>query len=282
MFKFGFSNEEENGNNYEEKTEKLTWFAVSEIPVTEKNISKEFDPDDSININISDVNLRLLNLDKTVLKLDSDKHDNIIKAESQHSDLIPAIYEGGLKIWECSYDLGKYLISNNIDFENKKVLDLGCGAGVLGIIALLKGAIVHFQDYNTDVIELMTIPNVLLNLNDRNSINDRTKFYSGDWGEFTKYFNDKNSNEKYDIILTSETIYNSENHKKLYQVFENLLNDDGIVYLAGKTFYFGVGGGMRQFENIINEEKKFDIKNIWKSQNGVQREIMKLVKHQYS
>lgn len=75
----------------------------------------------------------------------------------------------------------------------------------------------------------MTIPNVLLNLNDRNSIKDRTKFYSGDWGEFTKYFNDKTTNEKYDIILTSETIYNSENHKKLCQVFENLLDDNGVM-----------------------------------------------------
>lgn len=279
MFKFGFSNEEDS-DNHEEETEKLTWFTASEIFVTEKNISKEFDPDDIIIINICEVNLRLLSLDKTVSKLDVVKHNNIIKAESQHSDLLPAIYEGGLKVWECSYDLGNYLISNNIDFENKKVLDLGCGAGVLGIIALLKGAIVHFQDYNTDVIELMTIPNVLLNLDDKNSIKNKTKFYSGDWEEFTKYFNNKNTNEKYDIILSSETIYNSENHKKLYQVFKNLLNDNGIVYLAGKTFYFGVGGGMRQFENIVNEEKKFNIKNIWKSENGVQREIMKLTKHQ--
>lgn len=89
----------EDGDNYEEKTGKLTWFAASEIFVTTKMISKEVDPDESININISDINLRLLNLDKTVLKLESDKHDNIIKAESQHSDLIPAIYEGILFIF---------------------------------------------------------------------------------------------------------------------------------------------------------------------------------------
>lgn len=35
----------------------------------------------------------------------------------------------------------------NESFNNKSVLDLGCGAGVLGIVALLKGGSVTFQDY---------------------------------------------------------------------------------------------------------------------------------------
>lgn len=56
-------------------------------------------------------------------------------------------YQGGLKVWECSYDLGEYILSKDIPLKNLRVLDLGCGAGILGIIALLRGAIVHFQDY---------------------------------------------------------------------------------------------------------------------------------------
>lgn len=31
--------------------------------------------------------------------------------------------------------------------SNKYVLDLGCGAGILGILALKAGAYVHFSDY---------------------------------------------------------------------------------------------------------------------------------------
>lgn len=30
---------------------------------------------------------------------------------------------------------------------NQQVLDLGCGAGILGILALKAGATVHFSDY---------------------------------------------------------------------------------------------------------------------------------------
>lgn len=33
------------------------------------------------------------------------------------------------------------------EFRECNVLDLGCGAGILGILALQNGASVHFQDY---------------------------------------------------------------------------------------------------------------------------------------
>lgn len=55
--------------------------------------------------------------------------------------------QGGLKIWECTYDLLEYIIQENIKLETKLVLDLGCGVGIIGLIALLKGSFVHFQDY---------------------------------------------------------------------------------------------------------------------------------------
>lgn len=75
----------------------------------------------------------------------------IAEVEQKHSDLIIAKYEGGLKIWECTDDLALF-IDNSGGIRDKLkdslVLDLGCGSGVLGIIALECGAAaVHFQDY---------------------------------------------------------------------------------------------------------------------------------------
>ncbi|CAG7726628.1 unnamed protein product, partial [Allacma fusca] len=65
------------------------------------------------------------------------------------SDLIPGVYEGGFKMWECTSDLVKYLESNSdvVINDNTKVLDLGCGSGVLGLYALSRGGLVDFQDY---------------------------------------------------------------------------------------------------------------------------------------
>lgn len=39
-----------------------------------------------------------------------------------------------------------------IDFTGKQILDLGCGTGLLGILAMYLGAkSVHFQDYVSEV-----------------------------------------------------------------------------------------------------------------------------------
>ena len=35
-----------------------------------------------------------------------------------------------MKIWECSLDLVKYLSETVADLHGKKVLELGCGAGL--------------------------------------------------------------------------------------------------------------------------------------------------------
>lgn len=83
---------------------------------------------------------------------------------------------------------------------------------------------------NTEVIQLVTIPNVLLNLTERSSIKNKAEFYAGDWAAFNELSADKYSvdNEKYDIILSSETIYNPDNHKKLLEIFKQLLKAKGV------------------------------------------------------
>lgn len=83
----------------------------------------------------------------------------IDRQHNSHSDLITGIYEGGGKVWECSQDLGDFLTQSKGDdgsvvssifdtFKDAKILDLGCGPGVIGILALHgKAKTVHFQDY---------------------------------------------------------------------------------------------------------------------------------------
>ncbi|KAJ4470593.1 hypothetical protein C8J55DRAFT_563921 [Lentinula edodes] len=92
------------------------------------------------------------------------------------SDLVPGVYEGGMKTWECSLDLVDYLHASlkDGDLEGKRVLELGCGTGIPSLYLLqkifsspstesaLERSAIHFQDYNPSALELVTFPNVLL------------------------------------------------------------------------------------------------------------------------
>lgn len=207
---------------------------------------------------------------------------DIKKSEESHSDLIAGVYEGGAKIWECTDDLLLYL-SKTFDethWMNKRVLDLGCGSGLLGIYALKSGAKVDFQDYNKDVLEKITMPNVLLNYKDTltddekiNLLQTESNFYAGDWSHFADLTQDL---EKYDVILTSETIYNIENQQKLLDTFKNRLKPDGKVLIAAKSHYFGVGGGLEQFVDVVKCGKVFESNELWLADENLKRGIIEL------
>lgn len=65
---------------------------------------------------------------------------------------------GGFKLWECAIDLAQYLCKEysldklvtsktdpSFELVGKRILELGCGQGLPGIVPLLAGAEVHFQ-----------------------------------------------------------------------------------------------------------------------------------------
>ncbi|KAM0854079.1 hypothetical protein ACQ4PT_050648 [Festuca glaucescens] len=196
----------------------------------------------------------------------------------KNSDLVPGKYEGGLKLWEGSLDLVKTLNSDikavRLLVEGKQVLELGCGHGLPGIFAGLKGAgLVHFQDFNAEVLRCLTIPNVKANLFKESSqgicTSQSVGFYAGDWSEIDKLLlcgdavHDKTTNHHtenegssgYDIILMAETVYALDSLPSLYRLIKKCLRyPGGVVYMAGKKHYFGVGGGTRQFLRLVTED----------------------------
>lgn len=185
-----------------------------------------------------------------------------------NSDLIPGTYEGGLKLWECTLDLLEYLSKNSLFFNGKSVLDLGCGTGLLGIFTLIAGAQnVDFQDFNKEVLYNATMNNVLLNCKKKANV---CKYYSGDWKSFTEY-----NEDTYDLILTSETIYNANNYLKLIKLFEKKLKPSGRILLIAKNYYFGVGGSITEFLNVLKSSKmSSDV--VWTSTDGVKKTLLNI------
>ncbi|KAM7489121.1 hypothetical protein LguiB_026605 [Lonicera macranthoides] len=194
-----------------------------------------------------------------------------------NSDLVPGKYEGGLKLWEGSLDLVRTLCSEvedgHLSFSGKRVLELGCGHGLPGIFACLKGAaVMHFQDFNAEVLQCLTIPNVDANLKKNSqSLNpDATeiRFFAGDWSEVHQILShlqrvEKDSNcssevdpsTGYDIILMAETVYSISALPILYGLVKKCMSrPDGVVYMAAKKHYFGVGGGSRRFLSVVEKD----------------------------
>ena len=218
--------------------------------------------------------------------------------DSMHSDLIPDVYEGGMKIWECAYDLVNYLaMENSIPMHGRRILELGCGVGLPGILALMCGAdYVHFHDYNHQVLNCLTIPSVLANFEIgqpglktglthhttvQTELESRTKFYFGDWLDFAMSHN-SSGGIPYDIILTSETIYSISSQPKLLTTLKKLTNQnsrDSVVVMAAKMNYFGVGGSVAMFQDLVAKDGHFELKIVKRIESSVPRVIMLLTPH---
>lgn len=125
------------------------------------------------------------------------------------------------------------------------------------------------------MLETFTIPNVVLSCEEREKPEEFSKcaFYSGDWNSFQEL---TSNDAKYDTILTSETIYNPENYQKLLDFFKSRLTSDGKVYLSAKSYYFGVSGNVLDFCKLLESDGSFSHESLWKSTEGVQREVLLL------
>ena len=91
--------------------------------------------------------LGLIHLSGEEVEIDLKREEKLFdSSESGASDLLPGIYEGGLKIWECAVDLARLLEQEEID--GKCVLELGCGAGKIEpVIPEVKYPVIHpFMD----------------------------------------------------------------------------------------------------------------------------------------
>lgn len=267
----------------------------------EHNIPKDGSKvlENKVVVSLPGISFANISVVETTFPADSTGEDIVTKSISSHSDLITGVYEGGLKIWECTFDLMDYLLEADIPFAQKSVLDLGCGAGLLGILALKRHAQeVHFQDYNSSVIEEITVPNVLANCAHKGDdvggntelclkqssekdigqdLLSKCKFFSGEWSAFSKLLNSEKPLAKYDFILTSETIYNPNYYEALHDTLSNLLGINGCVLLASKAHYFGCGGGLLLFTKLVEEKNIFKTRTVKVIEKGLNRFIIELV-----
>ncbi|KAH0834708.1 hypothetical protein J3R83DRAFT_10255 [Lanmaoa asiatica] len=82
----------------------------------------------------------------------------------------------------------------------------------------------------------------------RTSLHDhrlRLRFFSGSWDTFDL----RRTGGPYHLVLTSETIYHPNSLPSLVRVMRDACSGghEYLCLVAGKTVYFGVGGGIAEF-----------------------------------
>ena len=270
------------------------------LPLPKKSLTLQYVTSDTLQLHLDrgkssehDSNLKSGTDESVLSRLGSELGPLLGSTDSLHSDLIPAVYEGGMKVWECAYDLVDYLASGDSPpLSGLRILELGCGIGLPGIFSLLTGAkMVHFHDYNREVLSCLTIPSALASfVSGRpelksgqtrqtgflDQLADKTKFYYGDWADFVTS-HCESGESPYDIILTSETIYSPSSQPKLLQALKKLTNQStGLVVMAAKVHYFGVGGSVAMFSDLVASDGHFELSVVENIKDTVPRVILLL------
>ncbi|KAF1317638.1 hypothetical protein FI667_g14681, partial [Globisporangium splendens] len=201
------------------------------------------------------------------------------------SDLQAGVYEGGFKLWECAVDLVKYvellLRANDTTTGHplfcmpSKVMELGCADHVV------------FMDYNKEVLELTTCPNVLRNAGGDASIYAKASFYAGAWASVSEYMQDmegqSHEETQYDLILTAETIYTEAVTIELYEMIKRHLRQDpaSMALVSAKKYYFGTNGSMQHFLDVVQSEGIFKTGIVWEERD-YRSNIREIVKVTYA
>ncbi|XP_068171987.1 EEF1A lysine methyltransferase 3-like [Antennarius striatus] len=130
-------------------------------------------------------------------------------------------------VWDAALQLCRYLEEQPVDLGGKRVIELGAGTGVVGILSARLGAIVTLTDLPLALRQLQT------------NVSNNTPF-SGwptspptvlplSWGE-----DHSNFSSDWDLVLCADIIYLPETYPLLMETLAHLCKNGAVVYLSSK------------------------------------------------
>ncbi|KAI4259688.1 MAG: hypothetical protein LQ352_000621 [Teloschistes flavicans] len=207
-------------------------------------------------------------------------------------DVVPEVYEGGLKTWEGSFDLACF-IGTHIGVFSEYML--GCGTALPSLTLLyhlLSTPSVDnpprrtfvFGDLNPAVIDLATLPNLILTYatqdgliplhpcdldiepslisSFQNALKERNidlQAVVGTWSSDYASLALRDNSAGRVLILAAETIYSLSSARAFTKTVVDIMRlgkergETVEALVAAKKVYFGVGGGVDEFSKELNE-----------------------------
>jgi 2-polyprenyl-3-methyl-5-hydroxy-6-metoxy-1,4-benzoquinol methylase len=121
------------------------------------------------------------------------------------------------KVWEASWVLADFIAGLPAD-PGKRFIEIGCGLGLVGVVAASFGHKVVMTEHNAEALEFARANAELNHCSD-------VEIIDLDWYSPSLY-------GRFDYILGSEVVYHEKDFEPLKNLFERLLNPDGEVILC--------------------------------------------------
>ncbi|XP_044533735.1 EEF1A lysine methyltransferase 3 [Gracilinanus agilis] len=126
-------------------------------------------------------------------------------------------------VWDAALSLCSYFERKNLDFRGKKVIELGAGTGIVGILAALQGGDVTITDLPLALEQIQG--NVQANV----PVGGRAQVRALAWGLDQGVFPGD-----YDLVLGADIVYLEPTFPLLLGTLRHLCGPNGTIYLASK------------------------------------------------
>jgi predicted nicotinamide N-methyase len=120
-------------------------------------------------------------------------------------------------LWTGALTLARY-IEKEVECQDSQILDLGCGLGLTGIVAALKGGRVTFADKEADALAFATV----------NAQMNNCPLFEAKLLDFTQAVID----QQFSLILGAEILYDRPVFPKLIAFLKHHLSPGGRALLA--------------------------------------------------
>lgn len=121
------------------------------------------------------------------------------------------------EVWPAAYGLARHIWERLSFSPEEKVLELGAGMGLPGIVCGLKGASIILSDFNDQALR-MAGDNARAN-------GVEAQLLQADWRTFE-------STKKYDYILASDILYDPKLNPYLGRIFEQNIKEGGYIFVS--------------------------------------------------
>ncbi|XP_071393633.1 EEF1A lysine methyltransferase 3-like [Centroberyx affinis] len=130
-------------------------------------------------------------------------------------------------VWDAALHLCRYFEEQSLDLGGKRIIELGAGTGVVGILAARLGAEVTLTDLPLAVPQLET--NVSANMPSSGWPSVPPAVLPLSWGQDQLSFP-----SDWDLVLGADIVYLSETYPLLLETLVHLCKNGAVVYLSSK------------------------------------------------